>query len=38
MAIAKESMAKSHREIAKVLESEEVQPKILREVEIMGKL
>ena len=34
MAMAEESMAKSLRKIANVLESEEVEPRILREVEI----
>ena len=35
MTMAEESMAKSLRKIANVLESEEVQPRILREVEIL---
>ena len=35
MTMAEESMAKSLRKIANVLESEAVQPRILREVEIL---
>ena len=35
MAMAKESMAKSLSEFANALESEEVEPRILREVEIL---
>ena len=38
MGMAKESMAKSLREIANALESEEVEPRIFREVEIFIRI